>query len=101
MIITVSIDGHLARALLDSGSLGDFISSSLADQLKVKCKMLEVSLLVQLAVQGSWTHVNSWAHVQFKYQGIDEECLFDIININPYDLILSTPWLLVLESPVS
>jgi len=93
LIITVSIDGHPARALLDSGSLGDFISSSLADQLKVKCETLEVPLPVQLAVQGSRTRVNSRARVQFKYQGIDEERLFDIININSYDLILGTPWL--------
>jgi hypothetical protein len=33
------------------------------------------------------------ARVRFQYQGIDEERLFDIININSYDLILGTPWL--------
>ena len=32
-------------------------------------------------------------HVHFQYQGIDEEQVFDIININSYDLILGTPWL--------
>ena len=36
IVVTVKIDGHPARALLDSGSLGDFLSSTLADQLKVK-----------------------------------------------------------------
>ena len=36
IMVTVKIDGHPARALLDSGSLGDFLSSTSADQLKVK-----------------------------------------------------------------
>ena len=90
LVITVNINGHLAR---DSGSLGDFMSTSLADQLKVKLETLEAPLPVQLAVQGSRTRVNSCARVRFQYQGIDEECLFDIININSYDLILGTPWL--------
>ncbi|KIM36975.1 hypothetical protein M413DRAFT_77523, partial [Hebeloma cylindrosporum] len=93
LIITVNINGHPARALLDSGSLGDFMSTSLADQLKVKLVPLEVPLSVQLAVQGSRTRVNSCARVRFQYQGIDEERVFDIININSYDLILGTPWL--------
>ena len=93
LIITVKINRHPARALLDSGSLGDFMSTNLADQLKVKTEELETPLPVQLAVQGSRTHVNSHAQVQFQYQDIDEERLFDIININSYDLILGTPWL--------
>jgi len=69
------------------------MSTSLADQLKVKLETLEAPLPVQLVVQGSRTRVNSCAQVRFQYQGIDEERLFDIININSYDLILGTPWL--------
>ena len=79
LIITVSINGHPARALLDSSSLGDFMSTSLADQLKVKLETLEVPLPVQLAVQGSRSRVNSCARVRFQYQGVDEERVFDII----------------------
>ena len=93
LIITVNINGHPAQALLDSGSLGDFMSTSLTDQLKVQLETLEVPLLVQLAVQGSRSHVNSCTQVHFQYQGIDKERVFDIININSYDLILGTPWL--------
>jgi hypothetical protein len=93
LIVTVNINGHLARALLDSGSLGDFMSTNLADQLNVNTEWLEVPLTVQLAVQGSRSRSNSRARVRFQYQGIDEERLFDIININSYDLILGTPWL--------
>ena len=36
IIVKVDINRQSARALLDSGSLGDFILSTLADQLAVK-----------------------------------------------------------------
>jgi hypothetical protein len=35
IVVVVQINGQPARALLDSGSLGDFMSTSLADQLKL------------------------------------------------------------------
>jgi len=56
--LTVKIDGHPARALVDSGSLGDFMSTNLADQLKVKREELETPLGLQLAVQGSRSKIN-------------------------------------------
>jgi len=43
IVVTVKVDGHPARALLDSGSLGDFIAS----------------LSLQLAVQGSRSKINA------------------------------------------
>ena len=46
------INQHPAQALLDSGLLGDFISSTLADQLGLKRQTLDMPLALQLAVQG-------------------------------------------------
>ena len=89
----VTINGHPARALLDSGSLGDFMSSTLADQLRVKRTKLEMPLALQLAMQGSHLKVNSLATAQLGYQGINEQQTFDVINLNSYDLILGTPWM--------
>ena len=93
IVVKATIDGHPARALLDSGSLGDFISSTLADQLSIKKTRLDSPLLLQLAVQGSRSKVNATATVRIQYQSINEERTLDIININSYDLILGTPWL--------
>jgi hypothetical protein len=93
IVVKVLVDGHPARALLDSGSLGDFMSTTLADQLKVKREQLDVPLALQLAVQGSRSKVNTIATVRLQYQGIDERRTFDIINMNSYDLILGTPWM--------
>ncbi|KJA14739.1 hypothetical protein HYPSUDRAFT_98162, partial [Hypholoma sublateritium FD-334 SS-4] len=93
VVITVEINGHPARALLDSGSLGDFISSTLTDQLQLKRTVLPVPLALQLAVQGSRSKVNCQTTARLKYEGVDEDRVFDVINISQYDLILGTPWL--------
>ena len=63
------------------------MSTTLADQIGVKRTLLDSPLALQLAVQGSRSRVNAMATVQFKYQGINEPCTFDIINLNNYDLI--------------
>jgi hypothetical protein len=93
IVARVTVNGHPARALLDSGSLGDFMSSTLADQLQVDRKTLDVPLALQLAVQGSRSRVNTVATVQLQYQNIKENRTFDVINLNNYDLILGTPWM--------
>ena len=53
IVVKVTINSHPARAMLDSGSLGDFMSSILADQLQLKQNTLTIPLTLQLAVQGS------------------------------------------------
>ena len=93
IIVTVYINGHPARALIDSGSLGDFISSTLADQLGLKKLALPKPMTVQLAVQGSRSQVKARTEARLQYQGIDEIRRFDVININSYDIILGTPWM--------
>ena len=86
IIVTVKVNGQPAWGLLDSGSLGDFISSTLADQLKLKHEKLEVPLTVQLAMQGSRSKIAARTEVRLQYQGIDETRSLDVININSYDI---------------
>ena len=93
VVVKVEINGHPVRALLDSGSLGDFISSTLVDQLSVSREPLDSPLSLHLAVQGSRSKVNARATVELRYQGIKESRTLDIINLNNYDLILGTPWM--------
>ena len=93
IVVQVTVNGRPARVLLDSGSLGDFISSTLADQLAVKRQPLNTPLSLQLAMQGSRSKVNAITTVRLEYQGIKEERTLDVININSYNLILGTPWL--------
>lgn len=69
------------------------MSTTLADQLKVKKIPLEKPLPVQLAVQGSRTRANYGTKVNLQYQGINSDRYFDIINLDGYDLILGTPFM--------
>src|SRR6202034_892579 len=92
VVIVVKIDGKPARALLDSGSLADFMSTTLVDQLKLTSKILAKPIAVQLAVSGSRTRVNRFVETEIAYQGISETRHFDIINLDNYDLILGTPF---------
>ncbi|KAF9265210.1 hypothetical protein L218DRAFT_1021588 [Marasmius fiardii PR-910] len=72
---------------------GDFVSSTFADQLKLKLIDLAKPLPLQLATQGSRSKISSRVKVQFEYQNISKHCYFDIVNLSSYDLILSTLWL--------
>ena len=101
VVVKIEINGHPAQALLNSGSLGDFISSTLVDQLSIDKETLASPLSLHLAVQGSRSRVNARATVKLKYQGIDETRTLDVINLNNYDVILGTPWMYQLSRPVT
>ena len=91
IVIRINVNGVPVRALVDSGSLGDFISSTLVDQLKRT--LLDKPLGLQLAVQGSQSKINSLVEVNYTYQGIDSFRRFDVANLNDYNVILGTPWI--------
>jgi hypothetical protein len=93
IVVTVHINGQPARALIDSGSLLDFMSVTLADQLKIPHTELAKPIVMQLAIQGSQSKVDHRAMAQLKYQSIDLKRYFDIINLQNYDLVLGTPFL--------
>ena len=78
VVIKVKIDGHPARALVDSRSLGDFISSTLVDQLKLKRNILDKAIGLQLAIQGSWSKINAEVSALLEYQNIKGQRQFDI-----------------------
>ncbi|KAG6913796.1 hypothetical protein DXG01_004202 [Tephrocybe rancida] len=93
LVIIVKIDGHPVHALMDSWLLGDFMSSTIAEQLKVKKVELSSPIPVQLAVQGSRSKVNYGATAKLEYQQLSRPHYFDIMNLNGYDLILGTLWI--------
>ena len=93
VIVVVYANGLPARALVDTGSLADFMSLNLVEQLKVKRIWLEKPLPIQLAVQGSHSRVNFGISVRFQYQGADYQRYFDVINLQNYDIILGTLFL--------
>jgi hypothetical protein len=93
IVINVKINGETIRALLDTGSMADFISTTIVDQLRLPRETYEKPLSVQLAVHGSRSKVNCGTTVNFQYQSIDCNRRFDIVNLDNYDAILGTPFL--------
>lgn len=73
IIIEVFINGNPSCALIDSSSLADFMSTTLADQLKVERELLNKPLTLQMAVQGLHSKINHSALVNFKYQNINSQ----------------------------
>ncbi|TDL26759.1 hypothetical protein BD410DRAFT_702749, partial [Rickenella mellea] len=93
IVVEAEINGSSVRALLDSGSRADFMSSTLVDQLKIPVEALAKSQPVQLAVTGSRAMVNYSVTAEVKYNKIREQRRFDVLNVDGYDLILGTPFL--------
>lgn len=93
IVMVVRINGHPARALLDSGSLGDFISTTLAEQRRLNKVEFSKPIPLELAAQGSRSKVIYGVKVSFQYQGIDCLKYFDLMNLARYDVVLGTPFL--------
>ena len=93
IIITVKINRELVRAIIDSGSLVDFMSTKFADQIGIRKIALAKLLPIQLAVQGSRSKVNYYTNVRIQYGEINSIQHFDIMNLDNYDIILGTLFL--------
>ena len=93
VVLKVKVNGNAARALVDSGAQGDFISSTLVNQLKLKRHEFTELLKLQLAVQGSRSIINAQVDACFQFGEMDEQRVFDVINLNNYNIILGTPWM--------
>ncbi|KAG6823375.1 hypothetical protein H0H92_010449, partial [Tricholoma furcatifolium] len=92
-VVVVHLNGHPVRAMIDSGSLGDFVSTTVAEQLKLKKEELNESIPVQLAAPGSRTSVNYGTTMHFEYEGISCQKYMDVMNLHTYDVILGTPFI--------
>ena len=93
IIITVKINRELARAMIDSGSLVDFMSTKFADQIGIRKIALAKLLPIQLTVQESRSKVNYCTNVKIQYGEINSIQHFDIMNLDNYNIILGTLFL--------
>ena len=93
VVVLAKVNGQQIRALLDTGSMADFLSTTLVDQLDLRKEYYSKPLSVQLAVHGSRPKINCGVRVNFQYQNISCERRFDVANLDNYDAILGTPFL--------
>jgi len=69
VVVLVKVNGHQIRALLDTGSMADFLSTTVTDQLDLRREYYSKLLAVQLAVHGSRSKINCGTKVNFQYTG--------------------------------
>lgn len=70
LVVVAKLNGHPVCALIDSGLLGDFMSSTVAEQLNIKKNELTDPIPVQLVVQGSQARISYGITVKLEYQRI-------------------------------
>src|ERR1700761_4184428 len=90
VIVEATVNEQAVCTLLDTGSMMDFISTRLVDQLKIKTEILVKPIPLFLAVSGSCSVVNHSTTVMLKYQGINCQRTFDVCNFDAYDVVLGT-----------
>ncbi|KAG8720806.1 hypothetical protein FRC09_008934 [Ceratobasidium sp. 395] len=93
IIVEMFINGKSCCVLLDTGSVGDVISSTTVDQLKIKTEILAKPIGLAMAVAGSRGVIKHSATVNIKYQNIDNTYRLDVANLDRYDLILGTTFM--------
>ena len=93
LVVLIKVNGHQVRALLNTGSMADFLSMMVVDQLDLKKEYYTKPLSVQLAVHGSRSKINCGVKVNLQYQNINCEWRFNVANLDNYDAILGTPFL--------
>jgi hypothetical protein len=93
IIVEAMVNDQAVRVLMDTGSMMNFISTKVMDQLKIKTEVLVKPVPLYMAVSGSRSVVNQSATVNFKYQDIDCKRNFNARNLNAYDVVLGTPFL--------
>lgn len=89
----VQIEGHVAHALLDSGSNVDIISADFASATELKTFELKDPLNLQMACVGSKAKLQYGAFLDLKGPLINERRYFDVANVEGFDMILGTPFL--------
>src|SRR5258706_7525484 len=93
MEVTILINRHPERVLLDGGPNTNMILPEFATVAKAPAIELQEHMMLQLAVTGSCLKINYGAWVPMEFGPIHAEVYFDIANIEGYDAILGTPFL--------
>jgi hypothetical protein len=90
-VAMVTINGHQALTLFDSGSTSDSITPEFARVTNLKVYPLSNPVNLQLGTVGSRSRINYGAFPSVEYASISvlQEYL-DVVNIDRYDAVLGT-----------
>ncbi|KAF7970211.1 hypothetical protein HWV62_24808, partial [Athelia sp. TMB] len=89
----ITINGHEALALFDSGSTTDSITPEFGFVSRTKQFKLDEQIVLQLGCVGSRSKISYGVVAPVTVFSVTEEMYFDVVNIDRYDAILGTPFL--------
>ncbi|KAF5371010.1 hypothetical protein D9615_010010 [Tricholomella constricta] len=93
----VEINGLKAFTLFDSGCTAEAVSPEFAKVAKIKVHQLEEVVPLQLGTKGSRSVINYGMSVPIKYEAVDVQVYFDIVNLDKYDTIIGVALMRQLE----
>ena len=92
LVFEVVISGQRFKALIDSGASGSFLSTRVANQLKLKKVVKGVPDVVRLA-DGSTLESTHVLRMQFDLGEFSDSETFHILDLPDHDVVLGRPWL--------
>ena len=91
-IIEMTMAGRKVKAMIDSGATGNFLSSRVAAQLKLKQVKKEVADKVKFA-DGRTVLSTHVLHAQYELQRFSDSETFHVLDLPDYEVVLGRPWL--------
>ena len=89
----VEINGMRALTLFNSESTTDSITPEFAFATKAQQIRLEEQVVPQLGCVESWLKISYKTKVPIDFGGVKDKLYFDLVNIDRYDCIISTPFM--------
>ena len=89
----VKVNDIPVNALIDSGCVGDFISVDFVKKYGIKMYPTDPKVLVTATKTNSYSSLLGQISINFRYQHINEERKFGVLDLNTQDLILGIPFL--------
>jgi hypothetical protein len=93
VVCWLTINGHLARCLVDSGSTTEMMSPQFAAVYQLPIFALTEPMGLQLAVSGSRSTISNGINANIRFDSTTENRYFDIVNSDRFDIVLGTPFL--------
>ncbi|KAJ7435034.1 hypothetical protein B0H11DRAFT_1756678 [Mycena galericulata] len=90
----ITIGGVKAYALFDSGSNTDSLTPEFAKSTLCKIFALKEQITLQLGCTGSKSRINFGSQVPIDFGGLKGYLYFDIVNLDRYDCVLGTPFMI-------
>ncbi|KAJ7017752.1 hypothetical protein C8F04DRAFT_1278807 [Mycena alexandri] len=89
----ITINGHQAFTLFDTGCTTDSCSPDFARVANIKVHEIEEPVGLQLGTAGSRSKINFGAEVKMEYATLNSDEYLDVVNLDRYDAVVGTKYM--------